>query len=171
MVASTCKDIQCHIGADAARLGLHPYTSSLYLSIVSVPTNCFVSCVVHLQPSVMASPRTSREEGAPLLSPTDAEYNQELPTSKPRKKPWIILVVLVFLLIVVVDIGAYISEPPKTRVYEANLCLRHYQKVDPTQIRDDGTVPEALCKVDDVQQAMAMMYGTLVSMLESTDGL
>jgi len=106
----------------------------------------------------MPSPRTSNEEGAPLLSPIDADFN-ELPTAPtPKKKlSWILLVSLVVLCIAVLDVGAFLAEPPKTRVYESNLCIRYYQEVDPSKIQADGTVPEALCKVDEVQQKMAMV--------------
>ncbi|KAF2676502.1 MFS general substrate transporter [Lentithecium fluviatile CBS 122367] len=109
---------------------------------------------------MMTSPRTSREEGSPLLSPVDAEFSELPPAPTPKKRrPWIFLVGLVFLLIAVIDVGAFLAEPPKTRVYESNICIRHYQEVDPSKIQEDGTVPEALCKVDAVQQTMAMIFG------------
>lgn len=118
----------------------------------------------------MATPRASREEDAPLLSPIDAEFSKLPPASIPKKKkPWILLVVLVFLLVAIVDVGAFLSEPPKTRVYESNICVRHYQTIDPSKIQEDGTVPEALCKVDEVQQTMAMMYEISPSVLHGAN--
>jgi hypothetical protein len=110
----------------------------------------------------MPSPRTSTEAGAPLLSPADTGFDglpaAPTPKPKPKHKPnWILLVALIVLCITVLDVGGFLAEPPKTRVFESNLCVRHYGAVDPSKIQADGTVPEALCKVDEVQQPMAMV--------------
>jgi MFS family permease len=55
--------------------------------------------------------------------------------------------------------GAFMAEAPRTRVYEANICLSHYRQNDPTAIGPDGTVSEKLCKIDPVQQRMATIFG------------
>jgi hypothetical protein len=109
----------------------------------------------------MPPPRTPDEEDAPLLSPMNADFDA-LPLAQPppkKSRHWVVLVALVVLCITVLDVGAFLAEPPKTRVYEANLCLQYYKEVDPSKIQVDGTVPEALCKVDEVQQKMAMVFG------------
>lgn len=113
-----------------------------------------------------SSPRGSvdEEEGAPLLSPGPSESSVSLPLPPPekrkkKKKPWILLCILVFLLVAIIDVGAFLAEAPKTRVYEANICLHYYQRVDPSKILPDGTVDEELCKVDEVQRKMAMIFG------------
>lgn len=105
-----------------------------------------------------SSPRRSMEEGAPLLSrePSPAPLP---PVQSTKNKPWIVLVFLVFVLVTIVDVGAFLAEPPKTRVFEANLCLRYYEEYDPSKIEKDGSVPEALCKIDQVQQKLAMIFG------------
>ncbi|KAF2183449.1 MFS general substrate transporter [Zopfia rhizophila CBS 207.26] len=103
------------------------------------------------------SPRGSIEEDAPLLSPVESLAPRiELP--KKKSKPWILLVVLAFFLVAAIDIGAFLAEAPKTRVYEANLCLRYYEKHDPSKIKN-GNVDEILCKIDPVQEKMAMIMG------------
>ncbi|ORY17317.1 major facilitator superfamily domain-containing protein [Clohesyomyces aquaticus] len=108
------------------------------------------------------SPRGSFEEEAPLLSPTASEASIppgfEAPQKK-KKKPWIVLCALVFFLVAIIDIGSFLAEPPKTRVYEANLCLRYYQEHDASKIEASGDVPESLCKVNEVQEKMAMIFG------------
>jgi MFS family permease len=105
------------------------------------------------------SPRGSLE-GAPLLSPVEDGGSLPIPELPPKKKkPWILLCVLVFFLIACVDVGAYLAEAPKTRVYEANLCIRYYEKHDPSKIGPDGSVVEELCKIDTVQQKMASIFG------------
>lgn len=104
------------------------------------------------------SPRESMEEEEPLLSPIDASAAHSL-SSLPKNKPWILLVVLAFAMVSIVDVGAFLSEAPKTRVFEANLCLSYYQEHDPSMITHDGTVPEDLCKGDAIQQKLAMIFG------------
>lgn len=113
-----------------------------------------------------ASARGSREEGAPLLSPTGNTSRESLPaslavpgTDKKTKKPWILLVSLAFTFVTIVDVGAFLAEPPKTRVFEANICRRYYLENDPSKIGSDGFVPEGLCKIDPVQQQLAMIFG------------
>jgi len=110
------------------------------------------------------SPRGSFEEGAPLL--VDPESTTPRPSSpaplakkEQQSKPWVLLVVLVYLFIAIVDVGAFLAEPPKTRIFEATLCLRYYEENDPSKIGSDGSVPEGLCKVDEVQQKLAMIFG------------
>lgn len=108
----------------------------------------------------MPSPtsQASVEEGAPLLSPTEA--NTSTKTSIPRqKKPWLLLVVLCILMIAVIDMGAFLADPPKTRIFEANICLSYYREHDASAIGDDGSVPEQRCKIDAVQQKLAMIFG------------
>ncbi|KAF2279648.1 MFS general substrate transporter [Westerdykella ornata] len=105
------------------------------------------------------TPRTPLEEGAPLLSRINSEEEAAVSESPKEKKPWIILCVLLFLLVSIVDVGAFLAEAPRTRVYEANLCLRYYEEHDPTKIGPGGTIPEELCKQDTIQQKMAMIFG------------
>ena len=105
--------------------------------------------------------RASIEEGARLLSPTETTASLELaPPPPPKKrKPWVLLVVLCLFLITIVDMGAFLAEPPKTRIFEAKICLAYYSEHDASAIGADGKVPEALCKIDSVQQTLAMIFG------------
>lgn len=111
--------------------------------------------------STSRSPRESAEEAAPLIYPVDTEASPSLPgtTELKKDKPWVLLCVLIFFLLAIVDVGAFLAEPPKTRVYEASICLRHYEEVDPSKIGPNGSVPEELCKEDVIQQRMAMIFG------------
>lgn len=97
------------------------------------------------------SPReSSEEEGLPFLGHTPAHE---------KTKPWVIMVILAFALVAIIDMGAFLAEAPRTRVYESNICLGYYQEFNPSVIGADGTIPEKLCKVDEVQQKMAMIFG------------
>lgn len=97
------------------------------------------------------SPReSSEEEGLPFL-------NQ--PSTSKNTQPWAIMVILAFALVAIIDMGAFLAEAPRTRVYEANVCLGYYQETNPSVIDVDGAIPEKLCKVDAVQQKMAMIFG------------
>jgi MFS family permease len=96
------------------------------------------------------SPRESSDEEGVLLDQTSIQEN---------KKPWVLMVALAFALVAIIDMGAFLAEAPRTRVYEANLCLRYYRESDPSVISADGTISEKLCKVDAVQQKMAMIFG------------
>ncbi|KAF1848741.1 MFS general substrate transporter [Cucurbitaria berberidis CBS 394.84] len=105
------------------------------------------------------SPRDSIEEGAPFLPSTGPTASLPLVPPPSKKKPWVLLVLLAFALVAIIDVGAFLAEPPKIRVYEANLCLLYYREHDPSVIGDNGAIPEQLCKVDAVQQKMAMIFG------------
>jgi MFS family permease len=98
------------------------------------------------------------EEEETLLSPTESTTSKLLLPPK-KKKPWMLLVVLIFAMITFIDVGAFLAEPPQTRIFEANLCLTYYREEDPSVILDDGSIPEKLCKVDIVQQRLASIFG------------
>ena len=100
--------------------------------------------------------RGSRDEEEASLAPVDALDSTLSPT---EKKPWLLLIFLLFSIIALIDVGAYLADPPQTRVFEANLCYKYYLEQDPSVIRGDGTIPEELCKVDLVQQRLAGIFG------------
>lgn len=106
------------------------------------------------------SPRGSTdEEGASFLSPTESSFTTTALPPPKKKKPWVLLVVLALFLVAVIDVGAFLAEPPKTRVYEANICLSYYRDHDASAIGADGTIPEKMCKIDAIQQKLAMIFG------------
>jgi MFS family permease len=115
---------------------------------------------VHEQTIAMASQsdllRESIEREEALLSPTQSVL---YPPRKAIKKPWVLLVALIFVMIAFIDVGAYLAEAPLTRLFEANLCLKYYREQDPSVIPGDGSIPEQLCKVDVVQQRLASIFG------------
>ncbi|KAF2622854.1 MFS general substrate transporter [Macroventuria anomochaeta] len=101
-------------------------------------------------PPVDSPGESNEEEGLPFLD------QNPIPE---KTKPWVIMVILAFVLVAIIDMGAFLAEAPRTRVYEANICLGYYRESDPSVIGADGSIPEKLCKVDAVQQKMAMIFG------------
>jgi MFS family permease len=104
------------------------------------------------------SPRHSVEEAVNLL-PAESTPCTLSPPSKNTKKPWFLIVGLIILLFAVIDVGVGLADAPKTRIFETNICLRYYQQNDPTAIDPHDTVPETECKIDAIQQELAMIFG------------
>jgi MFS family permease len=109
--------------------------------------------------TLAGSQRGSTDEGEALLSLTESAYQSHSLPAPPKKKPWVLLVGLIFALVTIIDVGAYLAEPPQTRIFEAILCLSYYKETDPSAILGDGSIPEKLCKVDVVQQRLAGIFG------------
>ncbi|KAF5655016.1 major facilitator superfamily transporter transporter [Fusarium sp. NRRL 25303] len=74
------------------------------------------------------------------------------------------------LFILLVDVPNFLSEVPKLRMLELGLCRDYYAATDPSVIDHDGSVPEHLCKVHEIQSALAKMRGIL-GMIEGIPGL
>ncbi|KAH7081199.1 hypothetical protein BKA63DRAFT_540380 [Paraphoma chrysanthemicola] len=104
------------------------------------------------------SPRGSMDEDEEILSSSASHESLALAASPPQK-PWVLLVVLALFLVAIVDMGAFLAEPPRTRIFEANLCLSYYREHDVSVIGAHGSIPESFCKIDAVQQKLAMIFG------------
>lgn len=101
-------------------------------------------------------------DAAPLLSTRQSSdehlTNPQLrPTSCSR--PRINVVVLCVAIAITVDICEYLLMTPRLRLYESILCSRYYMFEDPSLIGEDGFVLEKYCKVDGVQNDVAMIFG------------
>ena len=78
---------------------------------------------------------------------------------------------LIYVLIAVVILSAagdQIQDSPRTRIFESIICYRYYEEVDPSKIQLGrgavgpgaiGGVAESFCKVDAVQEQLAMLRG------------
>ncbi|KAF2691902.1 hypothetical protein K458DRAFT_411606 [Lentithecium fluviatile CBS 122367] len=58
---------------------------------------------------------------------------------------------------------------PLNRVIELRLCEEHYARNDPSAIQRDGTIPEKLCKIDEVQRQLAWLQGIMETTLVVCD--
>lgn len=54
---------------------------------------------------------------------------------------------------------------PLNRVVELRLCEEHYAQYDPSAIQRDGSIPEKLCKIDEVQRRLAWLQGIMETTL------
>lgn len=130
---------------------------------LELPLSCAIT--THIMPAQL--PSTTPDEITPLFHSTAPAAKN---IRESNGKPWVPTVVLLLATIAFIDISAFVSAAPRTRIYEANECTRYYQAHDPTRINPDGTVSEANCKINTIQQRLAIVYGWQDA-LDSVPGL
>lgn len=81
-----------------------------------------------------------------------------LPPGKHSIWPLVTLLVLVHLAHVLYTL-------PLNRVVELRLCEEYYERHNPSSIQPDGSIPERLCKIDDVQRQLAWLQGIMETTL------
>ncbi len=59
------------------------------------------------------------------------------------------------VLVALVNLSWSLYQLPLIRVVESRLCHDHYAATDPSVIPPHARVPEELCKIDSVQQALS----------------
>ena len=69
------------------------------------------------------------------------------------------LKVTLFAMVLAVEIGFAFLEGPMVRIMESIACRQYFLGVDPTKIGADGQVPEAMCKIGEVQAELAAVKG------------
>lgn len=103
----------------------------------------------------MADRHDSADEFPPLLQ---RPLNPLPEPTAESSKPWILLVGVLTILIALTDMGATLVNAPKTRLYESVICLHYYERADPSKIQNNGIVREELCKINAVQDTVAMLF-------------
>lgn len=96
-----------------------------------------------------------------LISPHEDEQ-QPLRKTQPRTRcswPWTRVIAICAAIVISANIADYLSKAPKIRLFESIICSKHWLQLDPSVVRGDGSVPEALCKVDVVQDQLASILG------------
>lgn len=68
-------------------------------------------------------------------------------------------------LLVLVHLSIVLYTLPLNRVIEARLCREYYESHDPSVIGPDDSIPEQLCKIDDVQRKLAWLQGIMETTL------
>jgi hypothetical protein len=104
------------------------------------------------------------EESEPLLASSEARDIAAKSPPQPSHQtrctwPWIYVVIGCITLAIVSEIGEYLYTAPRVRLFESVSCSRYYLQHDPSLVNPDGSVPEALCKIDPVQNEVASVLG------------
>jgi len=68
-------------------------------------------------------------------------------------------------LLILVHLSTVLYTLPLNRVIESRLCLEHYKLHEPTSISPDSSVPEKLCKINEVQRQLAWLQGIMETTL------
>jgi hypothetical protein len=69
------------------------------------------------------------------------------------------------LLLLLVHLSNVLYTLPLNRVIELRLCEEHYASHNPSSIYPDGSIPEHLCKIDEVQRRLAWLQGIMETTL------
>jgi hypothetical protein len=93
----------------------------------------------------------------------DDEPQNALPEPPARKRSSRAATATVLLLLGLHALGFKIMYIPLNRVIENRFCRSYYLEHDPSVVPSDGLVPEKLCKVNEVQQQLAALFGTVES--------
>jgi hypothetical protein len=73
--------------------------------------------------------------------------------------PWVYVVALCIAIAIIADIGEYLFLAPQVRLFESVICTDYYLREDHSLVGRDGSVLEKFCKVDPVQDKVAMILG------------
>jgi MFS family permease len=102
-------------------------------------------------------------EATPLLSSPPGAHNGPIEAASSRRtrcsRLWVYVVAHCIAIAVTADIGEYLFLAPKVRLFESIICTDYYLREDPSLVKGDGSVPERFCKVDPVQDQVAMILG------------
>ena len=95
-----------------------------------------------------------------------------LPTSATPKKKWhwTTITLLSIILCTTFDIGDYLIQAPRLRLYESIICTEYYSThnisfpqeyytTHNTILPPTKPIPEEYCKLDDIQDELAMIQG------------
>ncbi|KAF4343720.1 major facilitator superfamily transporter [Fusarium beomiforme] len=99
-------------------------------------------------------------ERTALLSPQSEALRSITNTHRTRcSGPWIYVVLLCIVLAVVSDVGESLYAAPRVRLFESVACTRYYLRHDPSLVDRHGSVPERFCKINSVQDKVALVVG------------
>lgn len=93
---------------------------------------------------------SSQDESTPLIRPSS-------PSHPP--KPWFHVIIFATLIILLTDLGSLVGQAPLARLYESILCAQYWKQHDPSRLLPDGSVPEELCKLNSMQDTVAVLFG------------
>lgn len=111
-------------------------------------------------------PPQSLEEQAQLFVPgnepeADVSFDTELFNAQLSPKPNLTfrVVTLAIILVTLVETGALTGNAPSIRICEEIACRQYYLKIDPLLSDPSQSLPEAKCKIEEVQSEVAFVRG------------
>jgi MFS family permease len=92
------------------------------------------------------------------------ETTNPLPKSSKSstKWHWTTITFLCIILCISFDIGDYLIQAPRLRLYESIICNEYYQTHNinlPQNVPFQGPIPEGHCKLNEIQDELAMIQG------------
>ncbi|KAK3191539.1 hypothetical protein K4F52_002354 [Lecanicillium sp. MT-2017a] len=107
---------------------------------------------------------TTPTETSALLSHHQQPANESSPQPPTHRSsctwPWLHVVAVCISLAILSDCGETLFAAPRIRFLESIACTRYYTHHDPSLVdRNNGSVPERLCKIDPVQDKVASVMG------------
>lgn len=99
------------------------------------------------------------DEGSENLPFLDPSPPAEATTSFPRGHFQLYTLGIVMVLVFIFNFSASLMGASTLRIYESIICHSYYKTNDPSRIGDGGMVDERLCKVDTVQEELALLTG------------
>ena len=84
-----------------------------------------------------------------------------LPTSATPKNKWhwTTITLLSIILCITFDIGDYLIQAPRLRLYESIICTEYYTTHNLNLPPSIISIPEEYCKLDEIQDELAMIQG------------
>lgn len=107
-------------------------------------------------------------EHTPLITGSSHNRQCDLKSTPNPKTKDVNVILLLCIVLVLIQCGDEIAQPPQARIAEAILCYRHYEVTDPGTLLADrahvgpgaiGGVTESLCKIEDVQSQLSSLRG------------
>jgi hypothetical protein len=129
-------------------LGVYISSAYFYINRLSIP---------HTNPSCSSTPRCCSLCGCISFELNLSSPHLMAPLSSRRFHlhfPYLPALLLLFS-----ELAELILTSPRIRLLEASICRRHYLAYDPSGIAPDGSIDEALCKLEDIQTRLAYIRG------------
>ncbi|KAF4637074.1 hypothetical protein G7Y89_g1021 [Cudoniella acicularis] len=106
----------------------------------------------------------SMEEGEPLISSDEPPPFLAVHSSSciPQTYSSRIIIVILFIVIFITTFGAVLTAIPSIRLYEDIVCHHYFNSLEGDgHIGFDGDIDEELCKGDEIQKQMNVLFGVL----------
>ena len=94
-------------------------------------------------------------------SSTDSTPSVDPVAEQRAHKLRVRVTLLIAMLIVAVDLPSVLAGTSMIRIIESIYCRQYYDMADPSKIGPDGSIPEKLCKVEDVQKNLSTLRGMM----------